>query len=412
MRPTAESLLTAFCSSRKRHLIITGDRGSGKSTLLKNMLALFEHTTVFPGFLTYAVRSDASARPKQVILCDRLTGETAVIGLPASSLTASYPCSPPAASSSPDVQTVSPVNPFPRSGRMLPVTDGLLGLGLASIRRAAASSQKLAVIDEIGYLEENCPAFYTAVLKLFEQKSVFAVVRREVLPYFLQQLGRDDLFVFDLDAPVPRIGAILMASGTGRRFRNAAVHKLLADFCGRPLIQPALDLASHPLLSCAVTVTRRPEIAALCESQHLSCVLHNQPLLSDTIRLGLDALPAALDGCLFLQGDQPLLTPKSIEALIRAFAHDQRFLYRLSWENNPGSPVLFPAQYFHELSQLPPDSGGSAVLRRHPEAVRLVRACHPYELLDADTPEALRTLEEKAGSLSEFFLFPPYNLFQ
>lgn len=175
-------------------------------------------------------------------------------------------------------------------------------------------------------------------------------------------------------------------------FRN----KLLADFHGRPLLASVLDTVSASPIFEKITVTRTEQIKTLCDTLCFPCLLHSRPYLSDTIRLGLEALllntSSSLDGCIFLQGDQPLLSPESIEALILAFRQEQRFVYRLSWNGVSGSPVLFPQKLFSELLALPPDQGGSFVIRRHPELVRTVEARSPHELLDADTPEALEYL--------------------
>ena len=51
--------------------------------------------------------------------------------------------------------------------------------------------------------------------------------------------------------------------------------------------------------------------------------------------------------------------------------------------------MVFPADLFGELAALTGDTGGGAVIRRHPERLRLVEAFSPNELLDVDNPEAL-----------------------
>ena len=49
--------------------------------------------------------------------------------------------------------------------------------------------------------------------------------------------------------------------------------------------------------------------------------LHDEPCRNDTVRLGMEAM----DGCdtvTFVQGDQPLIRPASIAALLRAAERD------------------------------------------------------------------------------------------
>lgn len=194
-----------------------------------------------------------------------------------------------------------------------------------------------------------------------------------------------------------------MASGAGRRFQGekdaAPRNKLLADFLGRPLITAVLQTALAVPAEARIAVTRAPQVKQLCDGFDFPCLLHDQPQLNDTIRLGLSALSSfQIDGCLFLQGDQPLLTPDSIKALMHAFRRDQRFIYRLSFGETAGSPVLFPKALFPELLCLPADCGGSYIIKKYPQLVRTVEAHYFWELLDADTPaelERLRTLARR-----------------
>lgn len=95
-------------------------------------------------------------------------------------------------------------------------------------------------------------------------------------------------------------------------------------------------------------MTRSEEVEALCNAQGVPVLRHAQPYRSDTVRLGLAALlgkEPALRGCLFLPGDQPLLTQQSVEALALTAAPD--VIVRLcAADGTPGSPVLFGADYF------------------------------------------------------------------
>lgn len=195
------------------------------------------------------------------------------------------------------------------------------------------------------------------------------------------------------------VGCVIMASGLSRRFGS---NKLLAAFDGRPLLCRAFDATSTPLLAARIVVTRSPEVKALCEQNDVPALLHTLPGRNDTVRLGLTALLQLLPelaGCMFLPGDQPLLTRSSVEAVTRAFyGTKKRDICRLTYtgENSPriaGSPVLFGRRYFDQLLCLPEGKGGSVILKQYPDAVLEVQANSPYELMDTDTPQALAQLE-------------------
>ncbi len=107
-----------------------------------------------------------------------------------------------------------------------------------------------------------------------------------------------------------------MASGLAKRFGS---NKLLAEFDRKPLLCRVFAVTEglH-----RVVVTRSTEVQALCEKYGIPVLHHAHPLRSDTVRLGLEyLLPRfpAMSGCVFLPGDQPLLTRKTLCDMISAF---------------------------------------------------------------------------------------------
>lgn len=186
----------------------------------------------------------------------------------------------------------------------------------------------------------------------------------------------------------PSVGCVIMASGMGKRFGG---NKLMADFRGQPMIARILD-ATENLLLRRVVVTRHADVADFCRGLGVETVLHDLPGRNDTVRLGLEAV-GNVDGCLFCPGDQPLLGKDSVAALVSAWKAEPDFIWRFTFENQPGAPILFPKWALPELAQLPEGKGGSFVVRQYPERVRTVPVRDRYELMDADTPEDLAFLE-------------------
>lgn len=108
-----------------------------------------------------------------------------------------------------------------------------------------------------------------------------------------------------------------MASGVGARFGG---NKLMAELCDAPLVGHVVR-ATDGLFSRRVVVTCHADVAALCETLGAQAILHDEPCRNDTVRLGMEAM----DGCdtvTFVQGDQPLIRPASIAALLRAAERD------------------------------------------------------------------------------------------
>ena len=119
------------------------------------------------------------------------------------------------------------------------------------------------------------------------------------------------------------VGCVIMASGLSRRF---GTNKLLADFCGHPLLCRAFAATATPGIAARIVVTRSAQVQALCKAQGMPVLLHALPGRNDTVRLGLSALLAQhpeLTGCMFLPGDQPLLRRATVDLLLTAFAQTQ-----------------------------------------------------------------------------------------
>ena len=188
------------------------------------------------------------------------------------------------------------------------------------------------------------------------------------------------------------IGCVIMASGMARRFGS---NKLLHDFLGEPVMNRILRTTAAAPLAARVVVTRHPEIRDLCREQGVPVILHDMPLQSDTVALGVRALLEMcpeMTGCMFAASDQPCLSTESVSALCRSFAQAPDKIWRMSWQGNMGNPVIFPRFAFDELLHLPPDKGGGVVIKKYPQLVRTVEASCEQELVDVDTPEILTEL--------------------
>lgn len=353
-RLTAECIWNSFRSSGKRHLILTGTRGSGKTTLLRQLFP-----EILPGLTTWA-------QPKQAVyLQDNLSRETVQVGVFDSTL------------------------PGP-GNQMTLLQEGFTSLGVSALLRCMESDNQWISIDEIGYLEAHCVPYHEVLRKLFEKKQVVAVVRKQNLPFLQELCNREDVFVVDLDDPFGNIGCVIMASGLGKRFGS---NKLITDFHGQPMINKILD-ATEGIFARRVVVTRSVEVAELCRERGVQIVQHSLPHRSDTVRLGLEAMPG-IERCMFAAADQPLLRQETVASLVLASVTAAGAIWRIVCEGTPGSPVIFPKWTFPEMLNLPEGKGGGFVIKKYPERLRMVNVRDIYELKDVDSPEDLSELLER-----------------
>ena len=187
----------------------------------------------------------------------------------------------------------------------------------------------------------------------------------------------------------PKIGCVVMAAGNAVRFGS---NKLTAQLDGQSLILRALKAIPRKLCHQVVVVTRYPEIANIAKEFSFTVIFNEHPDLgiSETVKLGLTRLWDC-DGALFQAADQPLLRQETVAELIDLWKQNPNRIAALSHSGQRGNPCLFPARFFPELMTMEGDRGGSAVIRRHPEALILLET-DARQLADADTPDQLEQL--------------------
>ena len=186
-----------------------------------------------------------------------------------------------------------------------------------------------------------------------------------------------------------RIGCVVMAAGSAARFGR---NKLAAEVDGKTLLRRALEAVPLNRFSRVAVVTQYPEAAALAREFSFTPVENTRPDwgISHTISLGLDAL-GDCDAALFLVSDQPLLEQASVAGLVDFYCLHPSHIAALGHGGVRGNPCLFPARFFPELRALREDHGGSAVIRRHEDALLLYEV-PARQLTDVDTRQALNRL--------------------
>ena len=195
-----------------------------------------------------------------------------------------------------------------------------------------------------------------------------------------------------------KITIIIMASGLSTRFLS---NKLLAKFKGQSIMELILDktadfrISNNDLQINRLVLTRTQQVYDYCRQKDVDVILHELPDRNDAIRLGIEQEHVFdSDACIFCACDQPLLRQESIASLIEAYMENGEGIYRLSYEDTAGNPILFSKRYFKELSTLPAKKGGAYLAGKHPNEVTCVEAIDKWELFDVDTPEDLVILEK------------------
>ena len=188
----------------------------------------------------------------------------------------------------------------------------------------------------------------------------------------------------------PSLGCAVLAAGKARRFGGG---KLLAQLGGRAVLDRTLDALPKECFSKIAVVTSDSAVTSLCREKGFAVREYPGGPLSASIHEGLAEMEGT-DGCMFVNGDQPLLRPDSLRAMASAFVESPDSVIRLAFGGTAASPVIFPSSAYPALLALEGETGGMAVIRAGDWRIRTVEARSAAELLDVDDGDALRRAEE------------------
>lgn len=190
----------------------------------------------------------------------------------------------------------------------------------------------------------------------------------------------------------PRIGAVILAAGQSRRMGES--NKLLADMGGKPMVAHVADAAlgsrAHPVV--AVLGHQANDVRNALADRDLSFVENPsyRDGLSESLKVGLRALPADVDGALICLGDMPRVSAAEIDRLIEAFNPlEGRAICVPTYRGKRGNPVLFARRFFGRMESVSGDVGARHLIGEAAEAVCEVEMDNSGILLDVDTPEQL-----------------------
>jgi molybdenum cofactor cytidylyltransferase len=182
------------------------------------------------------------------------------------------------------------------------------------------------------------------------------------------------------------IAGIVLAAGFARRMGRP---KLLLDFRGKPIVRWAVEaLVGH--VEDLVVVTGLEEDGVRTALAGLAVRFVRNPRPHDgqgsSIAVGVAALKPWTRAALVALGDQPRVPGDVIPALLEAWRRTGKEIVAPAYRGIQGTPVLFGAGVFAELSGLTGDAGAKGVVGARPERAELVRFDVAMPA-DIDTPE-------------------------
>lgn len=202
-------------------------------------------------------------------------------------------------------------------------------------------------------------------------------------------------------ARAPRIAIIVLAAGQSRRMGKD--NKLVADVNGTAMVR-------HTLENIAGVVPDEPIVVTGHEADMVSAALvgldlkivHNPKFaagLSTSLVTGLGALDDEVDGALVCLADMPRVSREDIKKLIAAFDPiENRAICVPTFRGKRGNPVLWGREFFDPMSRVSGDVGARHLIGAHDDKVVEVEVDSDGVILDVDTPEMLKAINNPAAS--------------
>jgi molybdenum cofactor cytidylyltransferase len=194
------------------------------------------------------------------------------------------------------------------------------------------------------------------------------------------------------------IAAVVLAAGLSRRMGRP---KLLEDLAGRPVIRHAVEhvlAAGIAEVVVVVAPAHREAFAAALRGLPVRLAINPAPERgqAETLRIGVQSVPAGADAVLVALGDQPALPGDVIPGLVAALEATGADIAAPRYTDGRGNPVLFRPSVLPELAALTGDEGARAVIGRDPSRVALVPFAYPMPA-DIDTLADLAAARARIG---------------
>lgn len=182
------------------------------------------------------------------------------------------------------------------------------------------------------------------------------------------------------------IAAVILAGGESQRM---GLPKQTLRVGGVPMLQVVLDTVRRTKVDLVVIVlgAHESEVRKEVDFRNERVVVNraHREGMSASIRAGLSEVQGA-EAALIILGDQPLISPKTIDALIEAYRRSGRSIIVPVFQGRRGNPVLFDRSLFDEVMQVTGDIGAKAVVKAHHEETLEVPVDDHGVVVDIDSP--------------------------
>ena len=172
--------------------------------------------------------------------------------------------------------------------------------------------------------------------------------------------------------------------------------KALLSLRGRTFLDNILEEISQSSVERTVVVVGHHKAEIESQVSSGTPVIYNPDYeqgMITSLQAGIRAVPREARGALLFLVDHPLVQRDTIELLIKKLAPGRIVLP--TFKGRRGHPVLFASDILQEILSLTTSQGANIVVRKDPTRVVEVSVDFPGILVDVDTPEDFRKLQNE-----------------
>ncbi|HSE97700.1 MAG TPA: nucleotidyltransferase family protein [Blastocatellia bacterium] len=189
------------------------------------------------------------------------------------------------------------------------------------------------------------------------------------------------------------ISAVLLAAGESKRMGE---FKQLLPVGGKTFVEICVDnlLASRADEVIVVTGHRERDVRAVLEDRPVRFA-HNPDYrlgMSESIRRGVEAVAEQARAVMIALVDQPLVSPDTIDQIIKAYEAHKGSIVIPSVEGRNGHPIILDMSLRQEILEIDPTRGLKQVVYAHTGETYHVETSDRAVLIDFDYPEDYKKL--------------------
>jgi len=182
------------------------------------------------------------------------------------------------------------------------------------------------------------------------------------------------------------IAGIILGAGEGKRIGKSKLNLPLGN---KKVVEWVLQAAGQSFLNKIILVIRPNDKDMLEIGKKWEAEIVINPDfhkgMSTSIQEALKKIDLQdVEGFFLILGDQPLITSKIINKLIKSFSPGKGEIVVPYFEDKRGNPVLFDICWKNELMAVTGDVGGRVLIKAHPEKVKRVNISDETILFDID----------------------------